>query len=123
MRLTILMLAIAVVLHVGVSVLRFWFRTSVPGAQTLLAAGIDTNNVDQWIDGFGDSSADGGPDPYYARVTGSGGEYSLLVTVDADFDSEPNDGPPPDTQEMTAGAAASDENPVLVVTAYSLQTA
>jgi hypothetical protein len=38
-RLTILMLAIAVPLLVGVSVIRYWCRTFVPSAQALLVAG------------------------------------------------------------------------------------
>ena len=39
-------------------------------------------------------------------MTGTGVEYSLLVTVDTGFESEPNNAPHPDAGQLTAEGAA-----------------
>ena len=58
---------------------------------TLLTSGIAAGNVSQVINNFVDNTTDGTDTAYFARVTGNGGDYSLLVTRDADFDTETND--------------------------------
>ena len=42
------------------------------------------------ISNFVDTTTDGAATDYLARVTGLGVEYALVVTVGADFDTEPN---------------------------------
>ncbi len=82
------------------------------GNSTLLAVGTLTANLSGVINNFLDGTTDGSPDTYYVRVTGTGGDYSLLAIRDGDFDTEtsdtaPNDGPPPDAQDITlAGTVA-----------------
>jgi len=66
------------------------------GGANLLALAADADNVTGVIDNFVAPSAD----TYYARVTGAVTDYSLLVTRDADFDTEPNDDLPPDAQPI-----------------------
>ena len=56
---------------------------------TLLASGVEAANVSQVINNFVDQSIVR-PRTYFARVTGDNADYSLVVTIDADFDSEAN---------------------------------
>ena len=48
--------------------------------------------MDQILSDFTDTTTDGMPEDYFVRVMGEQGDYSLLVTKDAGFDTEPNDG-------------------------------
>jgi hypothetical protein len=57
------------------------------GSGTTLASGVSAGNLDQVINRFPLT-----PGTYYARVTGTiSTDYSLLVTRNVDFDTEPND--------------------------------
>jgi subtilisin family serine protease len=58
-------------------------------AEALITSSIGRAGNRQVIDRFTDLTSDTADDTYYVRVTG-GGAYSLLVTVDADFDTEVN---------------------------------
>ena len=58
---------------------------------TLIDSGSSSSNLSSVIDHFVDSTSNGTPDTYYARVSTSGGEYNLLVTRSATFDTESND--------------------------------
>ena len=64
---------------------------------SVLTTGTAAGNVDQVINNF--VSAAGGT--YYADVIGDASEYSLVVTLDADFDTEPNDAPAPGAQDIS----------------------
>ena len=66
-------------------------------AGRLLARGLAAANVTQLINSF--VATTGGV--YYVSVTDGGGEYSLLVTRNADFDREPNDGLGTSAQDIT----------------------
>ena len=57
----------------------------------LLALGASANNIDQVIHNFVDGTNDGLPETYYLRVTGDNVQYSLVITRNADFDTELND--------------------------------
>ena len=57
---------------------------------TLLASGVTANNLDQVISQYMDGTTDGSPDTYYVRVVGTESPYSLVVTRNADFDTESN---------------------------------
>lgn len=57
---------------------------------TLLATGSGTENVSSIISQFQDPTNDGDADRYFARVVGSDVSYSMLVTRNAGFDTEPN---------------------------------
>ena len=46
------------------------------------------------------------PTRTYARVTGAGADYSLVVTRDADFDTEPNDDVGDQAQDITLTGSA-----------------
>jgi hypothetical protein len=72
--------------------------------QTLLAIGSDdATNVVQVIYDFVDLTSDEAPATYYARVFNHDSDYSLLVTRDAGFALEPNNGPPGSFQELARG--------------------
>ncbi len=69
------------------------------GSQNLLSMGVASDNANQVINNFVDTTNDGSPDSYLARITGtSTADYSLVATRNADFDTEPNEGvtPPQD---------------------------
>ncbi len=62
-------------------------------SQNLLSTGVASDNANQVINNFVDTTSDGSPDSYLARITGtSTTDYSLVVTRNADFDTEPNQG-------------------------------
>ena len=65
-----------------------------------LAAAVDAAAAGRRIGNFVDRSADGLPGVYYARVSGRGGDYFLIVTRDADFNAEPPAGFPPAAQTL-----------------------
>ena len=67
----------------------------------LLAMGMPATNADRVIDQFLDTTNNGNPDTYFARVVGASGEYSLVVTRDASFDIEPNDNLLLNVQDVT----------------------
>jgi ELWxxDGT repeat protein len=59
---------------------------------TLLETATAATNLDQVINNFADATTNGVPDTYYVRIMNdSASEYSLVVTRDADFDTEAND--------------------------------
>lgn len=60
-------------------------------AGNLLASGAGSDNVTDIIEGYQDTTSNGAADTYYVKVSGIGGNYSLLVTRDAAFDTEAND--------------------------------
>ncbi len=68
---------------------------------TVLATGTTTGNVTAAIANFVDETTDGETDRYLVRVRGIDGDYSLMVTRGADFDTEPNDGPSPSSQSIS----------------------
>ncbi len=74
-------------------------------AQNLLETGVDAANVDQVIQGFADATADGLPETYYLRVSGTGEDYGLVVTRSAVLDVEPNS-TQDNAQELSSAAAA-----------------
>ncbi|MFV2067112.1 MAG: hypothetical protein ACC645_09045, partial [Pirellulales bacterium] len=55
--------------------------------ENLLARGVPAENVSQIINDFMDTTSDGLPDTYFARVMGSRRKYTLLLGKDADFDA------------------------------------
>ena len=55
---------------------------------TLIDSGTASSNLSSVIDRFVDTTSNGSADTYYARVSISGGEYNLLVTRSATFDTE-----------------------------------
>ena len=57
-----------------------------------LATGVAANNAAQMINNYVDRTDNGQPDMYFVRAQGWGGNYSLVVTRDSDFDAEDNDG-------------------------------
>ena len=57
---------------------------------TLLATGATAENLNQVIRNYTDVTADGLPETYYVRIVGSESAYSLIVTRNADFDTEAN---------------------------------
>ncbi|HND54248.1 MAG TPA: hypothetical protein PLV92_17680, partial [Pirellulaceae bacterium] len=59
-------------------------------AGRLLAVGNSAANVDQRIDGYRDSTVDGGATDYFVRVE-TLDDYSLVVTRGVEFEVEPND--------------------------------
>lgn len=61
-------------------------------------------NLDSVISQFRDSTTDGAADTYYARLIGTG-QYSLVITRGADFDTEPNDELAPLAQDITSSGA------------------
>ncbi|MCH8923500.1 MAG: pre-peptidase C-terminal domain-containing protein, partial [Planctomycetes bacterium] len=73
---------------------------------THLAGGVDAANADQVINNFVDGSSDGVDNTYYVRVTGADADYSLVVTRGADFDTESNDGLPPEAQDISTSGIA-----------------
>ena len=56
----------------------------------LLAATEKTENVTQRLHRVVDTTTDGGVNTYYVRVSGTDTEYSLIVTRDAEFESQHN---------------------------------
>ncbi len=61
------------------------------GTAALLAIGMPAGNLSQVINNFVDTTSNGTADTYYAVVSGTPGiDYSLVLTCDADFDTEPN---------------------------------
>ncbi len=60
-------------------------------AGTLLQTGVSATNINSYIARYTDATTNSTPDTYYARVLGSGADYSLLVTRRAEFDREAND--------------------------------
>ena len=70
---------------------------------TLLAQGVSASNISQVINNFVDQTTDATPTTYYARVTGQSADYSLVVTRDADFDTERNAEIP---QDLPSGGTA-----------------
>ena len=59
---------------------------------TLLASGLNTGNVSKIISRYTDTTTDGLPNTYFARVSGQDGQsYSLVVTRGADLDAESGD--------------------------------
>ncbi|MFV2069757.1 MAG: hypothetical protein ACC645_22555, partial [Pirellulales bacterium] len=75
----------------------------------LRGRGTPATNVNQVINNFMDPTRDGMPEDYFVRVVGDSrqfgldpGKYSLVVTKDADFDTEPNDEPGLAAQDITA---------------------
>jgi hypothetical protein len=76
-----------------------------------LATGVAANNAAQIINNYVDPTDDGQPNAYFARARGWGGNYSLVVTRDTDFDAEDNDGLFDESQDinvtgLVAGAVA-----------------
>ncbi|NQU24921.1 MAG: metallophosphoesterase [Candidatus Nealsonbacteria bacterium] len=67
-----------------------------------LAAAVAAKNVYEMIGNFLDTTDNAVADTYFARVTGAGTDYSLVVTRNADFVTEPNSTLPPDAQDITA---------------------
>ncbi len=67
----------------------------------LLATGIAAENVDLVINNFVDTTDNGGPDTYFVRVSGTDVDYNLVVTRNADFDTEANNDLSSDTQDIT----------------------
>ena len=65
-----------------------------------LAAAVDAAAASHRIGSFVDRSTDGLPGVYFARVSGRGGDYVLVVTRDADFNAEPPEGFPPVAQTL-----------------------
>ncbi|MEE8450983.1 MAG: pre-peptidase C-terminal domain-containing protein, partial [Thermoguttaceae bacterium] len=61
------------------------------GDANLLAIGMPTANADRAIDNFIDQTTDTTETTYYARVTGSGGSYRLVVVKDGHLDLETDD--------------------------------
>ena len=59
-------------------------------AGTLVATGSGSDNVSSIINQFQDNTNDG-PSSYFIKVAGEDVDYSLLVTRDAEFDTEAND--------------------------------
>ncbi len=59
-------------------------------AETLLATGLAATNLDQVINNFLDSTVNGSADTYFARVVNGAKDYSLIITLSADFDTEFN---------------------------------
>ena len=57
---------------------------------TLLAIGVGAANLDQVIHNFLDTTTGGTPNTYFARVSGADADYALVVTRNADFDTEAN---------------------------------
>ncbi|MCH8046464.1 MAG: VCBS repeat-containing protein [Planctomycetes bacterium] len=68
---------------------------------THLASGVGAANAERVINNFVDGTSDGVASTYYVRVTGADADYSLVVTRDADFDSESNDDLPPEAQDIS----------------------
>ena len=65
-------------------------------SQNLLSMGVAADNANQVINNFVDTTTEGSPDTYLARINGtSATDYSLVVTRNADFDTEPNEGAAP----------------------------
>jgi subtilisin family serine protease len=60
-------------------------------AGNLVASGTGSDNVDSIINKFQDTTTDGVATSYFARLSGQDAGYSLLVTRDAEFDTESND--------------------------------
>jgi len=79
-----------------------------------LALGVVAENTSQIIHNFVDSTADGAADSYYARVSGdTATEYALVVTRNADFETEPNWAPAQPIGPSGTVLAHVDSNPVL----------
>ncbi|MFV2068445.1 MAG: hypothetical protein ACC645_15855, partial [Pirellulales bacterium] len=57
------------------------------GGANLLARGVPAVNVNQVVNNFTDTTTNGLPDTYFARVTDGTTGYSLLLIKDADFDT------------------------------------
>ena len=71
-----------------------------------LATGVAAGNVDWVIDNFTDSSTDGVSNTYYVRVQGTEADYSLGITKDADFATEPTKTNIDDPLDITASGLA-----------------
>ncbi len=56
-----------------------------------LALGVAAANLDQVINNFVDATSDGTADTYFTQVSGDDADYSLVITRNADFDTEEND--------------------------------
>lgn len=67
----------------------------------LLALGMPTGNADRAIETFIDQTTDTTEATYYARVSGSGGSYRLVVVKDGHLDLETEDWSGEPTQDAT----------------------
>ncbi|MFV2068913.1 MAG: metallophosphoesterase [Pirellulales bacterium] len=77
------------------------------GEGNLLAQGEGgAENLDWVIRNFVDPTSDGVPETYFVRIAAHDTDYSLVVTRDAVFDTEDNDGPGPLAQDISATGTA-----------------
>ncbi len=73
--------------------------------QTLLARNASTEDPDLAIGGFIDPTIEDKTNDYYVEIAGSGSRYALVITRNADFDTEPNDSRD-EAQAFTGGIEA-----------------